>query len=153
MLCKGMLYTLACPAMFTALPCSLHCTVAGFDAEEEEEDEDEEETLSAVMPMAIQIRGVLESFQVPPNALMLISVPAHFKSPQQADMRRAMQMAGISDDRIITMVQEPTSIAFGVVCVEKILVLEREAATKVLVVDIGGGTSDISAVEMTLSLR
>lgn len=105
------------------------------------------------MPMAIQIRGVMEAFRIPPQASLVVSVPAHFKSHQQADMRTAMQLAGIDDRRIITMVQEPTSIAFGVVCVEQLIELQKGAASRVLVVDIGGGTSDISALDMSWSCR
>ena len=109
-----------------------------------------ERKLTATMLMAIQIKALLDSFKIrPADSSMVVSIPAHFTSAQVMDMRSAMLMAGIDEGQIRTMVQEPTSIALSVVCVDKLITLPNDGVeSNILVVDIGGGTSDLSAVQM-----
>lgn len=70
----------------------------------------------------------------------VITVPAYFTEAQRAATREAGQLAGLTVTRII---DEPTAaaIAFGVEVAEG----ERH---RVLVFDMGGGTFDISIVQM-----
>ncbi|MFF4506567.1 Hsp70 family protein [Streptomyces sp. NPDC001401] len=71
----------------------------------------------------------------------VITVPAYFRDAQRAATREAGQMAGLVVKKII---DEPTAaaIAFG-------LELPEQERKRVLVYDLGGGTFDISILQMT----
>lgn len=69
----------------------------------------------------------------------VISVPAYFSDAQRKTTKRAGELAGLRVDRLIT---EPTAaaIAYGL--------HQRDADTKFLVFDLGGGTFDVSILEL-----
>lgn len=68
----------------------------------------------------------------------VITVPAYFNDSQRQATKDAGRIAGLNVDRIIN---EPTAaaLAYG---------LENEGAQKVMVFDLGGGTFDVSVIEI-----
>lgn len=68
----------------------------------------------------------------------VITVPAYFNDSQRQATKDAGRIAGLKVDRIIN---EPTAaaLAYG---------LENEGAQKVMVFDLGGGTFDVSVIEI-----
>lgn len=69
----------------------------------------------------------------------VISVPAYFNDTQRKATKRAGELAGLKVERLIN---EPTAaaIAYGL--------HEKKTSTKFLIFDLGGGTFDISILEM-----
>ena len=69
----------------------------------------------------------------------VISVPAYFDDKRRKATKRAGELAGLKVERIIS---EPTAaaIAYGL--------YEKKGASKFLVFDLGGGTFDVSILEM-----
>lgn len=69
----------------------------------------------------------------------VISVPAYFNDCQRKATKRAGELAGLKVERIIN---EPTAaaIAYGI--------QKKQAAARFLVFDLGGGTFDVSVLEL-----
>ena len=69
----------------------------------------------------------------------VISVPAYFNDEQRKATKKAGEMAGFKVERIIS---EPTAaaIAYGL--------YQKKADAKILVFDLGGGTFDVSILEL-----
>lgn len=69
----------------------------------------------------------------------VISVPAYFNDEQRKSTKKAGEMAGFRVERIIS---EPTAaaIAYGL--------YQKKADAKILVFDLGGGTFDVSILEL-----
>ncbi len=69
----------------------------------------------------------------------VVSVPAYFNDKQRKDTKKAGELAGFRVERIIS---EPTAaaVAYGLD--------KKDADTKFLVFDLGGGTFDVSILEL-----
>jgi molecular chaperone HscC len=69
----------------------------------------------------------------------IITVPAYFSDAQRKATRAAGQLAGLRVDRLLN---EPTAaaLAYGI--------HQRDAETKFLVFDLGGGTFDVSVLDL-----
>ena len=68
----------------------------------------------------------------------VITVPAYFSDAQRQATKNAGKIAGLSVERIIN---EPTSaaLAYG---------LDKSVSQKIMVYDLGGGTFDVSVIEI-----
>ena len=95
------------------------------------------EELSALVLKSLKADA--EAFFKEPITSSVISVPAYFNDLQRNATKTAAELAGLRVERLIS---EPTAaaIAYGV---EK-----QEANTQLLVLDLGGGTFDVSVLEM-----
>ncbi|MBD5544149.1 MAG: molecular chaperone HscC [Lachnospiraceae bacterium] len=88
------------------------------------------------------LRGLKEDAEVYLNQTVeeaVISVPAYFNDQQRKATKKAGELAGLKVERIIN---EPTAaaISYGI--------RQREANTRFLVFDLGGGTFDVSILEL-----
>ncbi|RJS61813.1 molecular chaperone HscC [Bacillus sp. PK3_68] len=85
------------------------------------------------------LKSDAEAFLGEPVTEAVISVPAYFNDRQRKSTKKAAELAGLKVDRLIS---EPTAaaLAYG-------LHLE-ETDTKFLIFDLGGGTFDISILEL-----
>lgn len=94
------------------------------------------QTISAMILM--QLKKDAEEFLGQPVTDAVITVPAYFNDIQRQATKDAGKIAGLNVKRIIN---EPTSaaLAYG---------LDHGEAQKVMVFDLGGGTFDVSVIEI-----
>ena len=94
------------------------------------------QTISAMILM--QLKKDAEEFLGEPVHEAVITVPAYFNDVQRQATKDAGKIAGLTVRRIIN---EPTSAALS-------YGLDHEEAQKVMVYDLGGGTFDVSVIEI-----
>ncbi len=85
------------------------------------------------------LKADAEAFLGEPVTSAVITVPAYFNDKQRKATRRAGELAGLKVERLVN---EPTAaaLAYGI--------HERDKEEPFLVFDLGGGTFDVSLVEM-----
>ncbi|HET6347041.1 MAG TPA: molecular chaperone DnaK, partial [Myxococcota bacterium] len=86
-----------------------------------------------------KMKDIAEDYLGEPVTNAVITVPAYFNDSQRQATRDAARIAGLTVDRIIN---EPTAaaLAYGV---------DKKGDRKVAVYDLGGGTFDISILQLT----
>ena len=86
-----------------------------------------------------KMKDIAEDYLGEPVTNVVITVPAYFNDSQRQATRDAGRIAGLTVDRIIN---EPTAaaLAYGV---------DKKGSRKVAVYDLGGGTFDISILELS----
>lgn len=94
------------------------------------------QTISAILLM--QLKKDAEEFLGEPVTEAVITVPAYFNDTQRQATKDAGRIAGLDVQRIIN---EPTSAALS-------YGLDHGDAQKVMVYDLGGGTFDVSVIEI-----
>lgn len=94
------------------------------------------QTISAMLLM--QIKKDAEDFTGEPVTDAVITVPAYFNDVQRQATKDAGKIAGLN---VLRIINEPTSAALS-------YGLNHGEAQKVLVYDLGGGTFDVSVIEI-----
>ncbi len=85
-----------------------------------------------------KIRRDAESYLGEPVTEAVITVPAYFDDSQRKATQDAGRIAGLN---VLRIINEPTAaaVAYG---------LDNEAPQKIIVYDLGGGTFDVSIIEI-----
>jgi len=85
-----------------------------------------------------RLKAIAESYAGRPIGKAVITVPAYFSDAQRQATREAGEIAGLD---VVRMINEPTAAAL-------VYGAGREDAKRMLVYDLGGGTFDVSVVNV-----
>ncbi len=113
--------------------------VAGKDGRAEVQVEGTSYTPEQISAMVLQkLKADAETYLGEKVTDAVITVPAYFNDAQRQATKNAGQIAGLN---VLRIINEPTaaSLAYG---------LERKESEKILVFDLGGGTFDVSILEV-----
>ncbi|HEY6379058.1 MAG TPA: molecular chaperone DnaK, partial [Candidatus Dormibacteraeota bacterium] len=113
--------------------------VAGKDGRVEVDIQGEHYTPEQISAMVLQkLKTDAEAYLGETVADAVITVPAYFNDAQRQATKNAGQIAGLN---VLRIINEPTaaSLAYG---------LEKKENEKILVFDLGGGTFDVSVLEV-----
>jgi molecular chaperone DnaK len=114
-------------------------TLAGKDGRVEVEIQGQRYTPEQISAMILQkLKTDAEAYLGEKVTDAVITVPAYFNDSQRQATKNAGQIAGLN---VIRIINEPTaaSLAYG---------LEKKENEKILVFDLGGGTYDVSVLEV-----
>ncbi|MDQ6884489.1 MAG: molecular chaperone DnaK [Candidatus Dormibacteraeota bacterium] len=114
-------------------------TVPGKDGRVEVEIQGQRYTPEQISAMILQkLKTDAEAYLGEKVTDAVITVPAYFNDSQRQATKNAGQIAGLN---VIRIINEPTaaSLAYG---------LDKKENEKILVFDLGGGTYDVSALEV-----
>ncbi|HVH64610.1 MAG TPA: molecular chaperone DnaK [Candidatus Acidoferrum sp.] len=114
-------------------------TLAGKDGRVEVEIQGQRYTPEQISAMILQkLKTDAESYLGEKVTDAVITVPAYFNDSQRQATKNAGEIAGLN---VIRIINEPTaaSLAYG---------LEKKENEKILVFDLGGGTYDVSVLEV-----
>jgi molecular chaperone DnaK (HSP70) len=85
-----------------------------------------------------RLKGIAEAYLNEPVHKAVITVPAYFSDAQRQATREAGEIAGLE---VVRMINEPTAAALSYEA-------EQKAHKRILVYDLGGGTFDVSVVNI-----